>query len=132
LLTHPVYLQVCGMVLLGTGLWFQSEDNSLLHKLLLYYSPVPPLTADELFSLFVIGAGASIVLLSLVGCCSACAHNRCLLCTVSQEATVSPIYGKTFEFTTKHKSNRVIAQKQQKSKIIAKLLYRLNHKTHAL
>ena len=79
-------LQVCGSVLLSAGLWLRSGDTSLLHTLLLHHSPVPPLTADELFSLFAIGAGASIALLSLVGCYGACAHNRCLLSTVSQES----------------------------------------------
>lgn len=70
-----------GICLTAFGVWIRIDPDSVLHLELLRHLPTAgPLIALERFPLVVICVGCSVAILSLIGCCGACAENSCCLC----------------------------------------------------
>lgn len=76
--------KVAGLSAVGFGVWVRFDRDALLYLELLRHLPtVGPIVAVERFPVVVISVGCSVVFLSLIGCCGACAENVSCLCIVS-------------------------------------------------
>ena len=76
-----MFFQICGAIVLGTGIWFMVDPNALKFIHVATIDMSSDMMRGASIALVVVGALAFLV--GFLGCCGACKENTCMLQTVS-------------------------------------------------